>query len=62
MPNKDQVEGTFKQVKGAVKDKIGEWTGDKETEAEGEVEKAEGKVQKEWGDAKSDVADAVDKA
>ncbi|CAN5332084.1 CsbD family protein [soil metagenome] len=59
-PNKDEVEGKVEQAKGWVKDKVGEATGDKELEAEGEVQNAEGKTQETWGKAKRGVSDTVD--
>lgn len=58
-PNKDEVEGKWEQVKGTVKDKAGEITGDKDLEAEGEVQNAEGEAQESWGEAKRKVGDAV---
>ncbi len=58
-PNKDEVEGKWEQVKGTVKDKVGELTGDKELEAEGEVQNAEGETQESWGNVKRKVGDAV---
>ncbi len=42
----DQTTGTVHQVKGAVKQKIGELTKDPVLEAEGQDEKNAGKVQK----------------
>lgn len=60
IPNKDEVEGKWEQVKGTVKDKVGEATGDRELEAEGEVQNAEGKSQETWGDVKRGVSDTVD--
>ncbi len=59
LPNKDEVEGTWEKVKGTVKDKVGEATGDRELEAEGEVQHAEGEAQDTWGETKRKVGDAV---
>lgn len=59
-PNKDEVEGKVEQAKGWVKDKAGEMTGDRELEAEGEVQNAEGKSQETWGKAKRGISDTVD--
>ncbi len=61
-PNKDEVEGKYEQAKGWVKDKVGEATGDRDLEAEGEVQNAEGKSQETWGKAKRGVSDTVDAA
>ena len=59
-PNKDEVEGKYEQAKGWVKDKVGEATGDRDLEAEGEAQNAEGKTQETWGKAKRGVSDTVD--
>ena len=45
MWNKDEIEGKGKEIKGSVKNKVGEWTNDPVLEQEGEGEEAEGKVQ-----------------
>ena len=60
IPNKDELEGKWEQVKGTVKEKVGEITGDERTEAEGEVQNAEGETQETWGKFKRGVGDAVD--
>ena len=59
MVNKDQVKGSAKQVKGAVKEAACKATGNKKMQAEGTAEKAAGKVQKGFGDAKKKVKDAL---
>ena len=66
--NNDEVEGKWEQAKGTVKDKVGEVTGDRDLEAEGEVQNAEGEAQEGWGSVKrgvsnvvEDVADAINK-
>ena len=59
-PNNDEVEGKFERAKGWVKDKVGEATGDRELEAEGEAQNAEGNAQETWGKFKHGVGDAVD--
>ena len=59
LPNKDEVEGKWEQVKGTVKDKVGEATGDRDLEAEGEVQNAEGETQETQGKVKHGVGDAV---
>jgi uncharacterized protein YjbJ (UPF0337 family) len=41
----DKAIGTLHEVKGAIKQKAGELTHDRELEADGELEKNEGKVQ-----------------
>lgn len=60
IPNKDEVKGTWEQVKGAVKDKVGEATNDRDLEAEGEVQRAEGETQETWGKFKRGVSETVD--
>ena len=62
LPNNDQVEGKWEQVKGTVKDKVGEVTGDRDLEAEGEVQNAEGETQETWGKLKKGVGDTVEDA
>ena len=58
--NNDEVEGKWEQVKGTVKDKVGEATGDRELEAEGEVQNAEGETQQTWGKFKRGVGETID--
>lgn len=58
--NKDEVEGKWEQVKGTVKEKYGEATGDRQTEVEGEAQQAEGETQETWGKLKRGVSDTVD--
>ena len=60
IPNKDEMEGKWEQVKGTVKDKVGEVTGDRDLEAEGEVQNAEGETQETWGKFKRGVGETVD--
>jgi len=48
---KDQVGGKLHEVKGKVKEKVGQVTNDPSLEAEGQVEKIGGKVQKKIGQA-----------
>ena len=50
--DKDRIEGSAHQAKGAVKEAIGKVTGDTKTQVEGTVEKAAGKVQNAVGGAK----------
>lgn len=60
MWNKDEIEGKGKQIKGTVKDKLGELTNNPELEAEGEAENTTGKVQQGIGKAKRKTGDAVE--
>jgi uncharacterized protein YjbJ (UPF0337 family) len=50
--DKDRVEGSAKQVKGSVKEGLGELTGDAKLKSEGTADKAEGKVQNTFGSIK----------
>jgi uncharacterized protein YjbJ (UPF0337 family) len=61
MVNRDQVAGTAKQAKGAVKDAAGKVVGNERLQAEGKADKVAGKVQKGYGDAKEEVRDALKK-
>ena len=47
---KDKLEGTVHEVKGTVKEKVGQATNNPDLEAEGTGEKVAGKVQKKVGD------------
>jgi uncharacterized protein YjbJ (UPF0337 family) len=49
---KDKAQGTFHEVKGKVKEKVGRATNNPALEAEGQVEKIAGKVQKKIGQVK----------
>ncbi len=45
----DKAKGTFHEVKGKVKEKVGQATNNPDLEDEGQVEKIGGKVQKKIG-------------
>jgi uncharacterized protein YjbJ (UPF0337 family) len=47
---KDKAQGTAHEVKGKVKEKIGQVTNDPDLEGEGKGEKIGGKIQKKIGD------------
>ena len=49
---KDEIKGTLHQVKGKVKEKIGQVIHDPDLEAEGKSENLEGKVQEKIGQIK----------
>ncbi len=55
--NKHQVEGKAKDLAGKAQEKLGEATGNKETQAKGEARQVEGKMQKKVGDVKEGVKD-----
>ena len=48
----DKAKGTFHEVKGKIKEKVGRATNNPDLEAEGQVEKIGGKVQKKIGHVK----------
>jgi len=50
--DKDRLEGSAKQAKGAIKEVAGKVTGDAKLEAEGKSDKAAGKVQNSVGGLK----------
>jgi uncharacterized protein YjbJ (UPF0337 family) len=54
---KDNLKGSFHEVKGTIKEEIGKFTGDRDLKAEGKAEKKSGKVQQRIGHAKEAVAD-----
>ncbi|MCL4153710.1 UNVERIFIED_CONTAM: hypothetical protein GTU68_018154 [Idotea baltica] len=57
--NTDTKEGTWKQIKGEFKEKIGEITDDKSTLVEGEKEKLIGEIQKKYGKTKDEIAEKI---
>jgi uncharacterized protein YjbJ (UPF0337 family) len=60
MPNQDEVEGKFQQVKGKVKEGVAHVTGDQRLADEGADDQAAGKVQETVGTAKRKVGEAVE--
>ncbi|NKE44725.1 CsbD family protein [Roseomonas frigidaquae] len=56
----ERIKGAGNQAKGAIKQGIGELTGDAKLEAEGRMDKAKGKVQSAVGETKDAARDAVD--
>ena len=59
--NKDQVNGTLKDLAGQVQEEAGKLVGNKEQQAKGLLKQVEGKAEKNLGDAKEIVKDAVGK-
>ncbi|HEY2035312.1 MAG TPA: CsbD family protein [Rhizomicrobium sp.] len=57
--DKDRIEGSANQAKGAVKEAAGKVTGDTKLETEGKADKAAGKVQNAVGGAKDAIRDAT---
>lgn len=58
--DKDRISGAANQVKGSIKQGVGELTGDTKLQGEGMADKAKGKAQSTVGGAKDAVRDAVD--
>jgi uncharacterized protein YjbJ (UPF0337 family) len=59
--DKDRIEGSLNQAKGAVKEVAGKVTGDTKLQAEGTAEKVAGKAQNAVGGVKDAARDALDK-
>jgi uncharacterized protein YjbJ (UPF0337 family) len=57
--DKDRIEGSATQAKGAIKETVGKMTGDAKLQTEGAADKAAGKVQNAVGGMKDAVRDAV---
>jgi uncharacterized protein YjbJ (UPF0337 family) len=58
--DKDRIEGKLEDMGGRVKRQVGEWTGDKETQAEGLADQAKGKAKNAIGKAKDAARDVAD--
>lgn len=56
----DRIGGAAKQAKGAVKEALGNLTGDAKLQAEGRADKVAGKAQNAVGGLKDAVRDATD--
>lgn len=56
--DKDRIEGSANQAKGALKQTAGKLTGDAKLESEGAADKVKGKVQNAVGGAKDAIRDA----
>ena len=56
--DKDRIEGAGRQVRGSVKEALGNVTGDAKTEAEGKADKAEGRGQNAVGGMKDAAREA----
>ncbi|HZQ38208.1 MAG TPA: CsbD family protein [Dehalococcoidia bacterium] len=60
MPDMDELKGKAREAGGAVQEKAGQATGDREMEVEGNEKKNEGKLEGAWGKAKNAAGDAAD--
>jgi uncharacterized protein YjbJ (UPF0337 family) len=61
-PNKDQVQGTTKDITGKIQQEVGKLVGSEEQQAKGLQKQVEGKIQKGVGNVKEAVADLKDAA
>jgi uncharacterized protein YjbJ (UPF0337 family) len=57
--DKNRIEGSGKQVKGAIKDGAGKLTGDSKLQAEGKADKLAGKAQNAVGGVKDSLKDST---
>ncbi|HSQ24785.1 MAG TPA: CsbD family protein [Pyrinomonadaceae bacterium] len=60
MKYEDEVKGKGKQVKGAVKEELGKFTGDRNLEDSGTADRVEGDVQQGFGKTKRKIGEAVE--
>ena len=59
-PNRDEMEGKLDQASGAIKDKVGEVTGNERLETEGEAQRAGGNMQEGFGTARRKVGETIE--
>ena len=57
--DKDRIKGAADQAKGAVKETVGNLTGDAKLKADGQADKLKGKIESAVGGVKDAVRDAV---
>jgi uncharacterized protein YjbJ (UPF0337 family) len=60
MKNRDELDGKAEQVKGKVKQAVGDLTDDERLRGEGVADEAEGTVQEGFGKARRKVGDAIE--
>lgn len=60
--NKNQVQGTVKDMAGKVQQEAGKLVGNKEQQAKGLQKQVEGKAEKQLGNTKEVIKDAIDKS
>ncbi len=59
--DKNRIEGSIKEIKGAAKETIGKVLGDAKLQSDGKADKAVGKIQNAVGGLNDTVRDAVKK-
>ena len=57
--NKLELEGKWKRVKGAVKQKYGEWFDNDKVFAEGKLDEIVGKMQEKSGKTREEIEDVI---
>ena len=60
LPNRDEVEGKFDQVKGKTKETIGRAIDDRELEQQGSADQVKGDVKEGFGTTKRKVGEAIE--
>ncbi len=60
LPNRDELEGKFDQVKGKTKETIGRALNDRDLEQEGQIDNAGGKVEEGFGKARRKVGEVIE--
>lgn len=60
LPNKDEMEGKFDQVKGKTKETVGRAINDRDLEQEGRADNASGHVEEGFGKARRKVGEAIE--
>ena len=60
MKYEDEIEGKGKQVKGAIKEKLGKLTGDRELQDSGKADRTEGDLQEGYGKVKRRIGESVE--
>ena len=60
MTNRDEIAGKTEQLKGKVKQVVGEATGNEELRGEGVADEAAGNVQEGFGKARRKVGEAIE--
>jgi uncharacterized protein YjbJ (UPF0337 family) len=59
--NDQRIEGTWNDIKGKVKEGVGDLTGDERLQGEGQVDQLQGKIQKGVGEVQDTLQDAGDR-
>lgn len=60
--DKDRIKGKAEDIAGRAKRQVGEWTGDKDAQAEGAVDQLKGKARNAVGKVKDAARDVADDA